>query len=113
MKVRMWVNDSGSSPVERFINEQPAKHGARIMKDIGFLEKVGLELLGNPSRLKQLKGYKNLFELKVSIQGVYYRILFTVIRGEAWLVEAFKKKDNATKKRYIEKALGRIEMIEA
>lgn len=110
MKVKVWPQH-GRSPVLKFIKKQAPEHRARIMKDIEFFEEQGLELLAVPSKLKKLKGYAELYELIVDFKGIFYRIIFTVVDGEAWLLEAFKKKDNNTRKTYIANAASRRETL--
>ncbi len=107
MRVKFWQSTSLHIPVLEFIEDQPDEAAQRIMKTIDHLTEKGLDLLASPNKMKQLKGYKGLFELRIDFKGVYYRIIFCVINGIAWLLSAFKKKDNRTKNSYIDVALGR------
>jgi phage-related protein len=111
MRVKFWVTASGRAPVALFIRKQSPLAGQRIMKDIDHLEQQGLELAINPSKVKSLRGYSKLYELKTYFQGIWYRIIFVVINGEAWLLEAFKKKGNGTPQRFIDTALKRHALI--
>lgn len=106
MKINIWQTSAGSSPVIKFINDQEDKPASRMMKDIEHLEEQGLRLLAT-KKMKQLTGYKHLYELITNFRGVGYRIIFTVINGEAWLLEAFKKKSDETSQRHINNALNR------
>jgi phage-related protein len=81
-----------------------------MIKDIDHLQQQGLGLLAT-KKMKQLTGYKHLYELITNFKGVGYRIIFTVVNGEAWLLEAFKKKSNQTPQRHIDTALGRCNQI--
>jgi phage-related protein len=112
MRVRFWTTTSGRLPVAAFIGKQPPLAAQRIMKDIDHLEQQGLDLAINPHKLKSLKGYPGLYELKTYAQGIWYRIIFVVISGDAWLLEAFKKKGNGTPQRHIDTALQRQSLIQ-
>jgi phage-related protein len=111
MDVRFWKAGSGKCVVAEFIKSQDKIAAQRIMKDIDYLEEQGLNLLINPNKMKKLKGYKNLYELRTSFRGIWYRILFGIFKDEAWLVEAFKKKGNNTPQRNIDKAVARISLV--
>jgi phage-related protein len=107
MVIKFWVNKSDKCPVKDFISKQHVLAGQRIMKDIDHLKQQGLSLAINPGKMKPLQGHKKMYELKTSWKGIYYRIIFSVENGEAWMLEAFKKKGNATPQRYINTALQR------
>ncbi len=112
MRVKFWESASGRCPVEDFIAKQHKTAAQRIMKDIDYFEQRGLQLLTiSPSTVKQLHGYKKLYELKTNWSGIGYRIIFCVINNEAWLLEGFKKKGNSTPRRYIDTALRRKAII--
>lgn len=110
MNINFWETDQGRSPVFEFIQSQDPKAAARVLKDIDRLEQQGLKLLNDPNKLKKLKGHKNIYEIKTYCKGIYYRILFTILRGEIWLLEGFKKKSNDTQPRYIATAITRKEI---
>lgn len=107
MEVYYWQNESGRMPVYEFVTEQSPDARQRIMKTVEYLADRGLKLMISPSRMKQFKGYKNLYELKIDWRGIFYRIIFCVVNGAAHLLVAFKKKDNRTTERYIKTALNR------
>jgi phage-related protein len=90
-----------------FIKEQHPMAAQRVMKDINHLEEQGLNLAINPSKVKSLQGYKKLYELKTHFKGTGYRTIFATVHGDAWLLESFKKKGNATPQRHIDTALNR------
>lgn len=112
MKINIWQTVAGGSPVINFIDDQEVKPASRMMKDIEHLEEQGLNLLAT-KKVKQLTGYKHLFELITNFRGVGFRIIFTVINREAWLLEAFKKKSDETPRRHINNALNRRNQIVA
>lgn len=107
MEIKYWETASNRIPVAKFIADQPDDAAQRIMKNIEHFAGQGLGLLSVPSKMKQLTGYTNLYELKIDFKGMFYRIIFCVIRGVAHLLTAFKKKDNHTQKRHIKTALTR------
>ena len=113
MEVEFWKTKTGRAPVFKFIKKQPAEASARLLHDLEHLEKQGLKLQIYPRKLKALTGYKGLWELKTDFKGVFYRIIFCVKDGKAWLLEAFKKKDNHTRLKYINVALKRQKSLEA
>jgi len=110
MNIKMWRTAAGSSPVSDFIGDQEDKPASRIMKDIEHLEEQGLRLLAT-KKMKRFTGYNQLYELVTNFKGVGYRIIFTVINGDAWLLEAFKKKGDVTPQRYINTSLARRNQI--
>jgi phage-related protein len=107
MEVEFWKTWSGRSPVYKFLEKQPPDASTRMLKDIEHLEKQGLKLAVNPNKVKALTGYKDLYELRTDFKGVFYRIIFCVNNGKAYLLEAFKKKRNDTKPNHIQTALKR------
>ncbi len=110
MTINVWQADSGRSPVMNFINSQDVKAGQRIMKDIDHLEEQGVALQ-HTKKLKKLQGYTSLYELITNFRGMGYRIIFTIIKGDAWLLEAFKKKSSDTPRQYIDTAIGRRNLL--
>jgi phage-related protein len=112
MKINFWKTDSGRSPVLIFMEKQDPKASSRMIKDLDHFEDKGLVLLADHNKLKRLHGYKNMYEIKTYFKGVYYRIIFTVLRGEAWLLEAFKKKSDDTPVRFIKTALARKQSLD-
>lgn len=111
MKINFWQTSSGSSPVLKFIDEQEDKPASRIMKDIDHLEQQGLNLL-TTKKMKHLTGYKQLYELITRFMGMGYRIIFTTIGNEAWLLEAFKKKSDDTPQGHIDNAVSRQRQLQ-
>lgn len=106
MIINVWSTDSRRSPVMSFIDSQDDKAAARILRDIDHLEEQGTGLLIT-KKMKKFKNYTSLYELITNFKGMGYRIIFTIINGEAWLLEAFKKKSFDTPQHYINTALTR------
>jgi len=104
MKINYWETNRYQSPVMDFILAQPPKAGAKIQWVIDLFEEQGLALM-KTKFLKSLKGC-SLYELKVTFQGFFYRILLIIQSSEAWLLSAFKKKSNNTPVKEIKIALA-------
>lgn len=115
MKVELWRSDTGRCPVGEFISQigqTDSKAAGRILKDIDHLEEHGREL-SKSDKVKKLKGHKNLYELRTFFNGMGYRIIFSIHKGTAWLLEAFSKKGKSTSKKYIENALIRRRSLQS
>lgn len=111
MEVRFWENKSGRAPVLEFIEKQPTRAFKRIADSVDHFEERGLLLLASPGKMKLLTGFRNLYELKIDFKGIFYRIIFCIFKGVAYLLTAFKKKDNHTQRRHINTALNRQQML--
>lgn len=100
--VRYWP-PSGRSDVVEFIAKQPLEVKDRILWGVGLLRQYGLQ------KAKPIG--RKLYELKVEIKRVAYRILFTIKNSIAWLLVIFKKKEQKLRKRYIDLALTRARSL--
>lgn len=107
MNIELWQTSSGRFPVLQFIEGQTPNVKQRIMKSIDHFEERGTSLLINKKKLEKLTGYKYLYELKISFQGVAYRIICKIKGNIATLLNAFKKKDEKTRSQYIKQAYER------
>ena len=108
-KIKYYLED-GQSPVVNFIKEQSSKEQAKILREIDLLEEFGLSL-GMP-HIKKLKGYNDLWELRIKHSSNIFRIFFLNYKnGILVLLHGFQKKSNKTPKREINKALNRIKII--
>lgn len=110
MKIKMWESTNGKIPVMEFIGDEHDQAAQRVMKDIDKLAVNGLDL-AKTEKVKFLKGYKNLYELRTFCGNIGYRTIFTIKNNEAWLLDIFKKKGDATPARYLEKALARQRLL--
>ncbi|MCX6816327.1 MAG: type II toxin-antitoxin system RelE/ParE family toxin [Candidatus Beckwithbacteria bacterium] len=82
------------------------KDRSRIESAIGFLEKYGPFI--KPPLCKKIKA--NLFELRIRGQDSY-RIFYTFVKGNYYLVHLFKKKSQKIPPREIKVALDRVKQI--
>lgn len=105
-----YYSENHISPVVEFIQNQSSKEQAKILREIDMLEEFGL-FLGMP-HIKKLKGYNDLWELRIKHSSNIYRILFFNYKdGIFILLHGFKKKNNKTPKREINKAIHRLNKI--
>lgn len=108
-KVKYYAKDH-KSPVVEFIQQQSPKEQAKILREIDLLEEFGL-FLGMP-HIKKLKGYNDLWELRIKHSSNIFRIFFFNYKdGVFILLHGFKKKSNKTPQREINKALNRLNKI--
>lgn len=105
--VKYYTIDN-KSPVVEFIKKQTPKEQAKILREIDLLEEFGL-FLGMP-HIRKLKGYNDLWELRIKHSSNIFRILFfNYKKGIFVLLHAFRKKSNKTPQREINKALNNLE----
>ncbi len=72
-KIKYYVEDN-ESPVIEIIKKQSPKEKAKILREIELLEDFGL-FLGMP-HIKKLKGYDDLWELRIKHSSNIFRISF-------------------------------------
>jgi phage-related protein len=111
MEIKFWENKSKRAPVFEFIERQQPNEKQRIMKSIDHFAEQGMNLLFSPTKMKNLNGHRNLYELRIDFKGMFYRIIFCIIKGVAYLLTAFKKKANNTPIRHIKTALIRQQSL--
>lgn len=85
------------------------KAAAKLDIDLQTLESFWPETMNVTVRL--LRGWEPLRELKREYDGVAYRVFFTVLGDEMWLLSAFEKKSAETPRREIEKAYRRMKLV--
>ena len=106
MEIRFWTNQSGQSPVEKFIEQLPEKTKVRILTfHLKNLEQEGLKYC-TTQHMEKLKGY-DLYEIKERSSSLFLRLLLTIDRETAWILHIFKKEKNFTPKKEIKTALSR------
>lgn len=110
MEINLWDGNSGISPVLKFLRKISKDERKRVERDIDHLAQQGLSLL-NSSKMKKLKGYNGLYELKSITSDKTIRIFFCISGSGAWLLEGCIKKDNRTRQKHIDKALRRSKTI--
>lgn len=104
--VKFFQTARGDYPVEDFIEEQDRTTITRINLSVRLLIDYGPFL--KPPDIKKLQD--KLYELRISgNQSV--RIFYTVIRGEYYLLHAFKKKSQKTPSKELKVAIDRTKKI--
>lgn len=105
--MRLWCLESktGRPYVLREIQKLPADDQERIVARIETFSINGYE----PDRkdMKKLKSYDELYELKIRSNNVNYRIFFTVLQDEIYLIHMADKKAAKIRRDY-ETAQARI-----
>lgn len=111
MEIKFWTNQSGQSPVIKFIDQLPDKTKKKILKfHLKTFEQEGLKYL-TTQHMKKLKGYDNLYEIRVLSQSLFLRLILTIDRETAWILHIFKKEKNFTPKKEISTALQRKQSL--
>lgn len=110
MEIEFWETSSGRSPVAEFITDLPIKTKKKVIQAIDNVETYGTKLVHEGKLLIKLVGY-DLYELRIQINKIFYRILLVFINTTAWLLNAFKKKSNNTPQREINTALKRYQSL--
>ena len=97
----LYEKEDGSIPVVEFLNNLPAKHHAKALRDIDVLEQYGTALT-----LPHVKHIKDkLWELRIKSASDISRIFYFVPVGKnIVLLHGFIKKSQKTPNSEIEKA---------
>ena len=112
MEVEFYCSDAGNNYVGDAIEELPAKAAKKITRVLDRLEKYGAyALMTVTDQCIKLKGYLNLYELRILCEKVWYRIIFTIKKTTCWLLHFFIKKGNKTPEREIKTALARSNVL--
>lgn len=91
LEVRFFKTDGGTEPVRDWLRELSATDRKRIGEDIKTVQfgwPLGMPLVR--------KMEKNLWEIRVHLDGRIARLLFTVINSKIVLLHGFIKKSQAT-----------------
>lgn len=102
MEIEFYERMRGDCPVIKFISGLPSKHQKKFVKTIERFKKYGLQGSSRNKLIKKLE--RDIYELIIDYDGIFYRILFTMIKDTCWLISAFKKKSNKTPPRELDKA---------
>ena len=105
--IELYKDTSGNIPVFDFIKSLPAKHQAKVYREIDLLESFGINLsFPHTSKLEGDK-YKKLWELRIKSGSDISRIFyFTYINNTFILLHGFVKKSNKTPIRELDKAIS-------
>jgi len=105
-KVKFFQTARGDSPVEMFIREQDETTYAKILHSIKLLQDSGPFL--KPPYIKKLQN--KLYELRISGKDSF-RLFYTIINGEYYILHAFKKKSQKTPLKELKVAIDRMEKL--
>lgn len=100
--VKFFQTARGESPVEEFIEELEGDVQPRVARAISWLETFGPFI--KPPYAKKVSG--DLYELRI-LGSNQIRILYTSVKGEYYLLHAFKKKQQKIPTKEIKTALDR------
>jgi phage-related protein len=93
-----------------FLDKQPQKMQAKILRGIFLLEEFGSQL--REPHVKKIKGVEGLFELRVKLATNICRLFFFHLDGQVYVVTSgFVKKENKTNPREIAKAVKLMNQV--
>ncbi|SFM31036.1 type II toxin-antitoxin system RelE/ParE family toxin [Pelosinus propionicus] len=107
-EIELYTKANNENPVLDFIESLPAKHRAKVYREIDLLEEFGIDL--DYPHTCDLKGSKNkgLWELRIKFSSNISRIFYFLPEGNKFvLIHGFVKKSNETPEREIEIARRR------
>ncbi len=86
----LFYHNGGDNPVMNSINSLERKDKIKILTKLELIEEKGLDV---PLDLKQIKGVKKLWEIKIRLQAGGYRIFYFMPEGDKiMLLHAFVRK---------------------
>ena len=103
VRIERFRTPGGADPVAEFLESLTLLHRAACEEVIGFLESG--EIDARPRHRDYLGD--GIWELRISVGRMQYRILYTVEQGIATLLEGFHKKTQQTPKRRLDLAKAR------
>lgn len=103
LRIEYFRTGPGHEPVREFLDTLPNLASAMCERVIGYLRSG--EIDQRPRHRAYLGG--GISELRVTFQGVEYRLLYTVDGGTAVLLHGFVKKTQQTPKRVLRLAKQR------
>ena len=95
----------------KHIAERDPDAATKIIDDLDLLERFSLQELIKSEHVEKMEGQKNLYALRISWNGMEYRILFGIFGSTYWLSNLFDKKDRKTRTNEITTALGRLNRV--
>jgi len=114
MQIKSYETSRGDNPVYDFIENLDIKSGSKIIKWINRLKEYGVQQLIKDGKCEKFKGRKdvrNIYELKIDYNGIFYRTFFTIIENNYWLLHSFEKKTNKTPQKELSIAISRYKEL--
>ncbi|MDP9249039.1 MAG: type II toxin-antitoxin system RelE/ParE family toxin [bacterium] len=109
MQFELWENEKGESYVGDFIRKQTDEIALKILIRLEDLQKYEFSVLFRKQTVKKIT--KEIYEIRLKINGDAYRFLFVIRSNTGIILEAFKKKSSKTPKRNIKNAKNRISQL--
>lgn len=103
LRIERFRIPAGTDPVLEFLNDLPILHRAACEVVIEYLASGEID---DWPRHRDYLG-DGIWELRISVGRMQYRILYTVEQGIATLLEGFHKKTQQTPKRRLDLAKAR------
>ncbi|NCO36455.1 MAG: hypothetical protein AUJ92_10385 [Armatimonadetes bacterium CG2_30_59_28] len=105
--VEFYEDASGRSPVQEFLGSLTKKQRAKVMRNMGLLEKFGVHL-GMPYA-RQLTGYSKLWELRVDAGTNDHRVFYFAFTGRRFvMLHAIRKQTRKTPSQDLRTAMARM-----
>ncbi len=92
LRIEEYKSSSGRSYVEDAMSHWPPFAVQNLLASLKRLEEKGIGHALKIQLVEKIKGYKNLYEVRDSENGICYRVFFTLIGPVCWLVHAIRKK---------------------
>jgi len=108
-KVVFFRTETGEVPVLEWLEELPAKAKVKCRTKMGYLADLGHELRRPDADLLRDK----IYELRASLQGVHYRIIYFFHGNTAAVLSHGIVKESSVPPKEIEKAIKRKRQFEA
>ncbi len=108
--IELYTDNKGKSPILDFVKSLPAKHRAKVYREIDLLEQLGINLQYPHTR--KMQGYedKKLWELRIKFGSDISRVFYFLYHNNTFvLLHGFIKKSDKTPQREINKALSNLD----
>jgi phage-related protein len=103
--IELYEKESKECPILGFIQSLPAKHRAKIEREIDLLEEFGINLTYPHTRKIEGENYSGLWELRIQFASDISRIFYFIHLGNTFvLLSGFLKKTNKTPTKELELA---------
>ena len=109
MKVILYCEEDGSCPFLEWIEQLPVKAQDKCLVRVERLRELGHELRRPEADLLR----DGIYELRASLMGIHYRILYFFHGAVAAIVSHGIVKERAVPPKEIDRALGRKKRFEA
>lgn len=114
MEIHFWEDAQKNCPVQEFLRDRrnaELETVEKINDQLDRVEQRSFSELTRSDTLKKLKGFSNLYEIRVPVKRIEYRFLGALKNNQIWLVHVFKKKRSETEPRHLGTALNRTQQL--